>query len=74
MILSDRQTRLKYTANTMGISRERVLQIVHIDLDMKKVCEMVSKMLERDETSRPIHARFKENLEYLNLVVALNET
>jgi histone-lysine N-methyltransferase SETMAR len=38
MILDDRRMKLRETAETTGISKERVAYILHEELDMKKLC------------------------------------
>ena len=50
MLLDDREIKVRETAETIGISKERVGYILHGELDMKKLCALwVPHLLTADQ-------------------------
>jgi histone-lysine N-methyltransferase SETMAR len=50
MVLDDQRIKVRETAETIGISKERVGCILHEELDMKKLCaRWVTRLLTADQ-------------------------
>jgi len=52
MVLDDRRLKVREIAETIGISKERVGYILHVELDMKKLwARCVPRLLTADQKS-----------------------
>lgn len=82
MILDDRRIGLKYIAETLNISYERIFHIVHHDLGMRKLsAKWIPKCLNADQkrlrvtTSKSLCRLFKEDSSnILDRIVTMDET
>ena len=81
MVLDDRRTKVRETAETIGISKERVGYTLHEELDMKKLCaRWVPRLLTADQKctrmkiSEQCLERFnKNNIDFVRHCITMDE-
>ena len=81
MILQDRRISIKMIEQSLKISQERILHIIHKELEMRKLsAKWVPKCLNSDqkrkrvETSKKILAHFDENHDFSHRLLTVDET